>query len=98
LVPLAQSNVLVAGHQGTVALPDDSGVIRYRELYIDQVFMRHPVFMDKEDELILDKGFQRRVIEGNLIRMFLYAVIKCTLCWLQYTHFICGTKNIPSVV
>jgi hypothetical protein len=26
LVPVPQSNVLVAGHQGTVALPGDSGV------------------------------------------------------------------------
>jgi photosystem II stability/assembly factor-like uncharacterized protein len=44
LVPLAQPHVLVAGHQGTVALARDSGVIWYRELYIDEVFMKHLVF------------------------------------------------------
>jgi hypothetical protein len=34
LVPLAQPNVLVAGHQGTVALPGDNAVTCFKELYI----------------------------------------------------------------
>jgi hypothetical protein len=37
LVPLAQP-VLVAGHQGAVALAGDSGVTCCKELYFGQVF------------------------------------------------------------
>jgi hypothetical protein len=44
LIPFAQPNVLVVGHEGTATLHGYSGVICYRELYIGQVFMKYPVF------------------------------------------------------
>jgi hypothetical protein len=44
LVLLAQPNVLVFGHRGTVTLPGDSGVICYRELDMSNVFTEQPVF------------------------------------------------------
>lgn len=47
LVSLTQHNILVAGHEGTVTLPGDSGVVCYGELYNGQLFMKHPISLDK---------------------------------------------------